>query len=56
VVSLTEQAANGLLLGRLRFGPTLFSELRDAVFARVAEHAMRRARSLGVRLVARVQW
>lgn len=29
--------------GLLRFGSTLFSELRDAVFARVAERAMRRA-------------
>ncbi|MCK7543593.1 ABC transporter ATP-binding protein/permease [Marinobacter bryozoorum] len=28
--------------GLLRFGSTLFSELRDAVFARVAERAMRR--------------
>ncbi|TNE97553.1 MAG: ABC transporter ATP-binding protein/permease [Gammaproteobacteria bacterium] len=28
--------------GGLRFGSTLFSELRDAVFARVAERAMRR--------------
>lgn len=28
--------------GVLRFGSTLFSELRDAVFARVAERAMRR--------------
>ena len=28
--------------GALRFGSTLFSELRDAVFARVAERAMRR--------------
>ena len=28
--------------GSLRFGATLFSELRDAVFARVAERAMRR--------------
>jgi ATP-binding cassette subfamily B protein len=28
--------------GLLRFGATLFSELRDAVFARVAERAMRR--------------
>ncbi|MDO6824830.1 ABC transporter ATP-binding protein/permease [Marinobacter sp. 1_MG-2023] len=28
--------------GTLRFGSTLFSELRDAVFARVAERAMRR--------------
>jgi len=28
--------------GLLRFGGTLFSELRDAVFARVAERAMRR--------------
>ncbi|SFM53164.1 ABCB family ABC transporter ATP-binding protein/permease [Marinobacter pelagius] len=28
--------------GSLRFGSTLFSELRDAVFARVAERAMRR--------------
>ena len=28
--------------GMLRFGSTLFSELRDAVFARVAERAMRR--------------
>lgn len=28
--------------GALRFGNTLFSELRDAVFARVAERAMRR--------------
>lgn len=34
----------GLLLayGLLRFGTTLFGELRDAVFARVAERAMRR--------------
>ena len=29
--------------GLLRFGATLFGELRDAVFARVAERAMRRA-------------
>ena len=28
--------------GALRFGSTLFSELRDAVFARIAERAMRR--------------
>ena len=28
--------------GALRFGSTLFSELRDAIFARVAERAMRR--------------
>ncbi|MBP53163.1 MAG: metal ABC transporter permease, partial [Marinobacter sp.] len=28
--------------GLLRFGSTLFSELRDAAFARVAERAMRR--------------
>src|SRR5690554_7834614 len=28
--------------GSLRFGATLFNELRDAVFARVAERAMRR--------------
>ncbi len=32
-----------LAYGLLRFGSTLFSELRDAVFARVAERAMRRA-------------
>jgi len=31
-----------LAYGGLRFGSTLFSELRDAVFARVAERAMRR--------------
>ncbi len=31
-----------LAYGLLRFGATLFSELRDAVFARVAERAMRR--------------
>ncbi|WP_138439726.1 ABCB family ABC transporter ATP-binding protein/permease [Marinobacter alexandrii] len=31
-----------LAYGSLRFGATLFSELRDAVFARVAERAMRR--------------
>ncbi|HEY9119803.1 MAG TPA: ABC transporter ATP-binding protein/permease, partial [Marinobacter sp.] len=31
-----------LAYGLLRFGSTLFSELRDAVFARVAERAMRR--------------
>ncbi|WP_323749993.1 ABC transporter ATP-binding protein/permease [Marinobacter sp.] len=31
-----------LSYGGLRFGSTLFSELRDAVFARVAERAMRR--------------
>lgn len=39
----------GLLLGYglLRFGSVFFSELRDAVFARVAERAMRRV-SLGV--------
>ena len=31
-----------LAYGALRFGSTLFSELRDAIFARVAERAMRR--------------
>ena len=31
-----------LAYGTLRFGSTLFSELRDAIFARVAERAMRR--------------
>lgn len=31
-----------LAYGALRFGCTLFSELRDAIFARVAERAMRR--------------
>jgi ATP-binding cassette subfamily B protein len=31
-----------LAYGGLRFGSTLFSELRDAIFARVAERAMRR--------------
>ncbi|KAA1174158.1 ABC transporter ATP-binding protein/permease [Marinobacter salinexigens] len=31
-----------VIYGALRFGSTLFGELRDAVFARVAERAMRR--------------
>ncbi|QEY58977.1 ABC transporter ATP-binding protein/permease [Pseudomonas sp. C27(2019)] len=31
-----------LAYGALRFGSTLFSEMRDAIFARVAERAMRR--------------
>jgi len=31
-----------LLYGALRFGTSLFNEIRDAVFARVAERAMRR--------------
>lgn len=31
-----------LVYGALRFGSTLFNELRDAIFARVAERAMRR--------------
>lgn len=31
-----------LLYGGLRFGGTLFNEIRDAIFARVAERAMRR--------------
>ncbi|SFR65591.1 ATP-binding cassette, subfamily B [Marinobacter daqiaonensis] len=31
-----------VVYGLLRFGSTLFSEMRDAVFARVAERAMRR--------------
>ncbi|MDY6841682.1 MAG: ABC transporter ATP-binding protein/permease, partial [Pseudomonadota bacterium] len=31
-----------VVYGALRFGATLFNELRDAVFARVAERAMRR--------------
>lgn len=53
IVDYLEQNRGGELLlwipvllvvayGLLRFGSTLFSELRDAVFARVAERAMRR--------------